>query len=349
MKIFKLNINLARFFQIESVIKTISKLSQNHKYSSNFQITFYALILFLLSSQISFLEAHEWKLLHESEVERVFEMDQDLTSAKISQADWESTKDATSNANSELADYSNPSEESRAVLFQDSYLPIEVGPLNAFEAYGFANIETYGKAWSLESFLKNSCLEVQIPHYKFTSHRSRLHFMAFLDVLPGINKDSSNHKMSFPVARNPRDFIGEIDTAVNTYILGISDSFVLWARTSIFKFKNLDLDQFDHWITREFQERGNVLAKVNIPKNLFANVSHAWEFLSQSQNQSLMFSEEASLGKEKRIVRNQNWKILSLWHPNLNELHLVNCSMQCEDFLLKLMTMKFVRDLKFFC
>ncbi|MCG9875151.1 MAG: hypothetical protein MH321_10230 [Leptospiraceae bacterium] len=349
MNISKLNTYLARFFQIGSVKKTISKLSQNHKFSSNFRISFYALSLFLFSSQISQIEAQEWKLLHESEVLRVFEMDQDLTSAKISALDWEIPTDVTTKANSELASPSNSSEETKVVLSQKSYLPIEVSSLNAFEAYGFANIETYGRAWSLESFLKNTCFEIQIPQYKFTGHRSRLHFMAFWDFFPGRNKDSSNYKMSFATVRNSRGLTWEIDSAASTHILGMSDSFAPRVQTAVFELENQVLLKFNYWIAGEYQERWNDLAKLITSGNLFTKVSNAREVLPQSQNQAFMFSVEAGLGKEKRIVRNQNWKILSLWHPNLNELHSVNCSMQCEDFPLKLMTMKSARDLKFFC
>lgn len=349
MNIFQSHTYLARFFQIGSVKKTIPKLSQNHKFSSNFRISFYALSLFLFSSQISQIEAQEWKLLHESEVLRVFEMDQDLTSAKISALDWEIPKATTFKTNSEIADLSTSLKDKKEDRFVNSFQPMVREPFLINASYHVNEIGAKSFAWGLESFLRNSCFEVQFLRNKFNIPNSMFHFVVFLDSLPGISKYSSNYELSFATVRNSKGLTREIDSAASTHILGMSDSFAPRVQTAVFELENQVLLKFNYWIAGEYQERWSDLAKLNTSGNLFVKVSNARKVLPQSHNQAFMFSAEASLGKEKRIVRNQNWKILSLWHPNLNELHSVNCSMQCEDFPLKLMTMKSARDLKFFC
>lgn len=361
MKLYTFQNKLARFFQIDKPLKSSDKLCQFARSGS--KILGFSLVALFFLSQASKLEAQDWKSIHESEVNRIFEIDQKLTNIPVARVDWEID-----------------SEKKLA-----SAAPVKLKPNNSKTTLAY-----------LETFTKTPQIDASLSSFnQFTSDISPLSSDSSLGLLL-LNGDSAQIFKSNNL--EILSFLQNISYQLRNTCLIVSIAFIhpthIWTKSNKISLKIItessrhrDLDSMFSILIMESKDSlsPNFIGRPELPyigiisNKLIPEVkegsslnklvgslitikgnSTALYMKEKGKGQSvrntmlneistMMFSAEQGNTHEKRIVRNENCKILSVWHPNLNELHLVNYSTQCDDYQLKSTTTKSVSDLKYYC
>ena len=361
MKLYIFQNKLARFFQIDKPLKSSDKLCQFARSGSKI-LGFSLAVLFFLS-QASNLEAQDWKSIHESEVKRIFEIDQKLTSIPVAMVDWEidserklasaaPVKIKPNNFKTTLAyletftkkpqidtSYSSFNQFTNKIspLTSDSFLRLLLLNGESAQIFKSNNLEFLIFLQNIPSQLRNSCLIVSVAFIHPTHIWTKSNKISLK-----INTESSRHR--------------DLDSMFNILIMELKDSL---SPNFIGRSELPYIGIISNKLIPEVRE-GNSLNKLIGSLITIKENSTALYLKEKGKGQSvrntmlneistMMFSAEQGNTNEKRIVRNENCKILSVWHPNLNELHSVNYSTQCEDYLLKSTTTKSVSDLKYYC
>jgi hypothetical protein len=342
MFLIKKNKRLARFFQVEEIqLRVNFAISKKSFYYSKLIIC--TIVGFAFISNFSgSLIAEELSATHLEEVERVFTLDHETDATSLAMVSWTLKSDAKINKVIAKTIDSSEFKKNQFSLDTNEFIlePISYSVIRQMELYNleklscsdsstFSKIDYLEPSYSLHVYRNfnpsSSKLSITMESYK-------MEFSSNSTLLGSLLQEGINRKF------NQIEILNQPSRIQLTILNELSLKFIYrkWLRTFGYESINLPLASASR-MTSGFVGRAHDFMKTNV--------------IGQKNNMTrkdldIWISIHTPNLDEKHIVINLIRKILSLWHPNQNELHLVNYSTLCDGYQSKSTITKFVKDLK---
>jgi hypothetical protein len=339
----KKNNNLARFFQIGKVRTGALGANSKKPFSCAKLLIGIAVAFVTISNWNGNLIADELSETHLREVERVFALDQENDSSSLTIVLWEAPSSEPSSIirNREVDSSDTKQNLKKLDLAQNS--------LSVISCLKNQPLASYVSKKSDLPYLSNSDNFNSLPFSSFSSFSPLYHLLNHLSEYDNqFSQTFSIHNRSYHFGIGHQ--LCETAIQLSKKFPGTGNAYNLAMVSQNLMRISLKLESFMDGKTSLVSDSAEL---INLSKRVLIE-EEAMRIPSSDDSALPTYKFETNLWKsidlgfhsEKHIVIILNGKILSLWHPNQNELHLVNYLTLCDAYQSKSMIMKFAKDLK---